>query len=110
MSRWWAVPLIAVAMGTLARPSEERYTFVHKGYDPATDAALLEPIYPLRLGVIPNNAIAKADKEADILNCTIRHDGVEITIAGEPGIHTMNRIYLMCDGSEYVVLGVQFDR
>lgn len=109
MSRWWAVPIVACAMAGMARPAEN-YTLVHKGWDEQRQFVILEPIYPLRLGVVPLDVGAKGAAEHDILNCKIRNEAVEIQITGEPGMHNMTRIYLDCGDSEYVALGVIFER
>jgi hypothetical protein len=103
-----AIVLFALAWAS-ARPAD-RFTFVHKGWDQATDSAILEPIYPLRLGAVAMNAEANAALPGDVLDCTVRTEGVKIRIAGEPGEHNLNRIYLSCGGAEYAVLGVQFER
>lgn len=85
-------------------------TFLYKGTDEKTGLTLLEPVYPVTLGAVPENAAARAVTRDEALRCEVERRTQRITFVGEPGVHELRTLVLRCDESVFSVAAVQFER
>lgn len=96
---------LAVATGYLAPPFTASFISIDRG---PSGELLVEPTLTPKFVFQPENAVARAIGESELLRCQVDLEQRHGTINGEPAEY--RRIVLDCDGARFSLVNVQFER